>query len=231
MIFVAGAPELKARAAAFEGKRSIMPIPPPLSKYDEKPLIHINTDKPYYQPNEVVFIEAFFIDAISKKPIFARQDTMYPQLRYEPYSYLDVYASAQILDSDDKVIANLEQVKLFNGTAVFNLWRVPANQKGGEYKVKVETYYQNTPPSFRKIRIGNLQQPNLFVTVDFDKNAYSPGDTVEGKVKVRKPDGTKVPPGSSLAFTIGGIPVSQSNLKLDQQGEAKIKFTLPTTVA
>lgn len=114
------------------------------------------------------------------------------------------------------MIADIEQVKLYNGTAVFNLWRIPPSQKGGEYKVKVETYYQNTPPSFRKIRIGTLQQPNLFVTVDFDKNAYSPGDTVLGKVKVRKPDGTKVPPGSSLAFTVGGTSVSQTNIKLDQ---------------
>lgn len=94
MIFVAGIPEHQARAAAFEGKRELMLPPPPLSNYEEKPLIHINTDKPYYQPNEIVFIEAFFVDAISKKPIFARQDTMYPQLRYEPYSYLDVHATA-----------------------------------------------------------------------------------------------------------------------------------------
>jgi len=42
----------------------------------------------------------------------------------------------------------------------------------------------------------------MFVTVDFDKNAYSPGDQVSAKIKVRKPDGGRLPPGSSIAFSV-----------------------------
>jgi hypothetical protein len=47
-------------------------MPPPLSDFKERTLIHVSTDKPFYRPGEIVFIESFFIDAISKKPIFAR---------------------------------------------------------------------------------------------------------------------------------------------------------------
>ena len=43
----------------------------------------------------------------------------------------------------------------------------------------------------------------MFVTLDFDKNAYSLGDSVSGKVKVRKPDGEKLPAGTSIAFNAG----------------------------
>ena len=42
----------------------------------------------------------------------------------------------------------------------------------------------------------------MFVTVDFDKNNYSAGDKVTAKVKVRKPDGQRLPPGTSIAFSM-----------------------------
>lgn len=64
--------EFMARANVMNDLRKSMIAPPPLSSYGEKTLIHISTDKPFYQPNDVVFIEAFLIDSISKKPIFAR---------------------------------------------------------------------------------------------------------------------------------------------------------------
>lgn len=71
-IYVPNQKELMVRAEVMEAKRAKMIAPPPLSSYKEKTLIHINTDKPFYQPNEVLIIEAFLIDSISKKPIFAR---------------------------------------------------------------------------------------------------------------------------------------------------------------
>ena len=126
---------LKEQAVVMQARRPGMIMPPPLSPYKEKALIHISTDKPFYRPDETVFIEAFLIDSVSKKPLFARQDTIYPQMLYESYSYLNVYATAKIFDSFDKEIASLPQQKLFNGTIVFNTWKVPSSQSGGEYKV------------------------------------------------------------------------------------------------
>jgi hypothetical protein len=69
------------------------------------------------------------------------------------------------------------------------------------------------PDSFRKIRIGAFSNPTLFVTLDFEKNVYSPGDTVTGKVKVRKPDGELLPQGSSIAFSVSSG-ASKENIKL-----------------
>ena len=48
--------------------------------------------------------------------------------------------------------------------------------------------------------MGVYDTPEMFVTLDFDKNAYLPGDAVSGKVKVKAPDGRSLPPGSSIAF-------------------------------
>lgn len=102
-----------------------MMIPPPLSDYKERPLIHVSTDKPFYRQNEVVYIEAFLVDSISKKPLFSSQFTRYPQLRYEPYSYLDVKGKVEIQDSFGNKVHEQTNVKLYNGTFVFSKWKIP----------------------------------------------------------------------------------------------------------
>jgi len=72
------------------------------------------------------------------------------------------------------------------------------------------------------------------VTVDFQKQNYSPGDDVKAKVKVRRPDGEALAPGSSIAYS---VPIKDQNdrvttieeklLPLDSQGELKIGFAIP----
>jgi hypothetical protein len=54
----------------------------PESRY----LAHVSTDKPFYKPNEVVFVEVFIIDALTKQP-------MLNNLSY------DIYAQVTILNS------------------------------------------------------------------------------------------------------------------------------------
>ena len=83
--------------------------------------------------------------------------------------------------------------------------------------------------SLRKFRIGSISQPKLFVTLDFDKNAYVAGDAVTGKVKVRNPDGEKLPIGSSIGFDVETT--KQSNITLDSQGEATINFNVPANTS
>jgi hypothetical protein len=72
------------------------------------------------------------------------------------------------------------------------------------------------------------------VTVDFEKQNYSPGDDVAAKVKVRRPDGEALAPGSSIAYS---VPIKDQNgrvntiekklLPLNFQGELNIEFTIP----
>lgn len=83
-------------------------------------------------------------------------------------------------------------------------------------------------------RINQFSQPELFVTVDFEKQNYSPGDDVKAKVKVRRPDGEALATGSSIAYS---VPIKDANdrvntiekklLPLNKQGELDIEFTIP----
>ena len=37
-------------------------------------LVHISTDKPVYKPDDVMFIELYLIDALTKKPVVTIYD-------------------------------------------------------------------------------------------------------------------------------------------------------------
>ena len=98
---------------------------------------------------------------------------------------------------------------LESGTIVFNDFKIPKDQSGGEFQIKVEFFDGVIPPSFRKFRIGTYSAPELFVTADFDQDTYVPGDQVTAKIKVRQPNGSKLGAGSSIAYRVAtqGSPI------------------------
>lgn len=148
-----------------------------------------------------------YVDAVTKKPFFelALRDSAADNARgngviREGGRFPFAYADATILDSFGKEVFKCGSRRMSKATVLFNDFRIPFDLPGGEYVIRVEAAFERFPVSFRKIRVGALSQPNLFVTVDFDKNAYVPGDAAQAKVKVRKPDGEKLPAGSTVSF-------------------------------
>jgi hypothetical protein len=63
---------------------------------------------------------------------------------------------------------------------------------------KIEVSDGNTPTGYRSVRVNQDTSPELYITGDFDKTNYSPGDFVNQKIKVRRPDGNKLPGGSRI---------------------------------
>ena len=111
-----------------------------------------------------------------------------------------------------------------HGTLMFNDYRIPKNLPGGEYTVKSYVFLNQVPTSVRKFRVGAYSQPELFVTADFDKNAYSIGDEVEVKVKVKRPDGQNLPMNSNIKYNVGSV---SGEHPLNDQGERTFTFTVP----
>ena len=67
--------DINAEALGAENLAVVAPMPPrlyqPASNPDEgRYLGHILTDKPFYKPKEVVFIEAWVVDSLNKTPKF-----------------------------------------------------------------------------------------------------------------------------------------------------------------
>ena len=76
---------------------------------------------------------------------------------------------------------------------------VPEGMKGGEYIAKVdEGPNRKVPMACRKFYINEYRELELKVTVDFNQDKYTSGEKVEVKIKVRKPNGKKLPLHSSV---------------------------------
>ena len=89
--------------------------------FEEVPVLaHIQTDKPVYKGNDVMFIEVYFVDPITKKPLL-RENTF--------------EANLKIFDSfDQEVFSSSENAKSTNGTIVFT-YKVPQQIVGGIYQI------------------------------------------------------------------------------------------------
>lgn len=59
--------------------------------------------------------------------------------------------------------------------------------------------------------MNEYREPELKVTVDFDQDKYSPGEDVSAKIKLRNPDGSKLPVSSTVDLTLA-IPHFFSNI-------------------
>jgi len=58
------------------------------------------------------------------------------------------------LDSFGVTVFTCGSRVVYNGTIVFDDFRVPFDFFGGEYQVKVSIYSNDIPTSFRKFRVG-----------------------------------------------------------------------------
>ena len=105
-------------------------------------------------------------------------------------------------------------------------YKIPAELNGGEYTIEVFDW--RLPLVKRKFRVNQNTLPELFVTLDFDKKNYAPESNVVAKVKVRKPDGTKLPNGTAIMYHAsndwGVFASSSGKITLDNRGEATIRF-------
>ena len=71
-------------------------------------------------------------------------------------------------------------------------FKIPEGTKGGEYEIRLESNSGIFPPTTRKIKIRSYQERSFFITADFSKESYSPGDKASIRIKVRRADGTKL---------------------------------------
>ena len=144
------------RDARDVAKRMILPPYFP-QRNDGRYLGHISSDKPFYKPNDVVFIETWIVDSMNKTPRLI-PDEEPPSTTGRRPNVQKIQARATILDAFEKAVFTSATRELKDGTIVFNDWKIPPTQKGGEYQIKVEFLYPlNVPTAYRKIRIGSYE--------------------------------------------------------------------------
>ena len=106
----AGVVDVNAEIEAAENLAVAAPMPPrmyqPVSDPDEgRYLGHILTDKPFYKPKEVVFIEAWVVDSLNKTPKFMPQPQEQSSEHPKRYVYTPkLQATVTILDSFETAV-------------------------------------------------------------------------------------------------------------------------------
>ena len=109
-------------------------MPPVDEKLDSvsRILAHITTDKPVYNPNDVVFIEVYLVDPTTKKPAEIKLSQWDYRLNKSIMTVMEAYADVKILDSFDNEVYSDYGIESKDGTLVFT-YKIPKGTSGGEY--------------------------------------------------------------------------------------------------
>lgn len=119
-------------------------LPEP-SNYNPRLEAHITTDKVIYRPNDVIFIEAYIVDAFNKTPIGLNSTDKF---------FINLYYSIEIYDpTDSQIFSSNTQAE--NSTVSFT-FKIPSEAAGGEYLIKLYNY--NTPCVKKLFRVRNYDR-------------------------------------------------------------------------
>ena len=161
---------------------------------------HITTDKVVYRPNDVIFAEVYLIDAFTKVPV---------QQEAEDTFFINLFFTMDILDPNDNVIYTT-QTEAQESTVSFT-YKIPESATGGQYLMKVSNYQMATV--YQVLRVRSYVRDQLIVNGTFEQNAYFPGDTVRGNLKVSNSDGS--PLQESLTFSLS-VNLGEDTVSLEQ---------------
>jgi len=131
-------------AMLVENKEQVKMVPwmplrePASTRFQQR--THVATDKPVYKPGDVVFIEVFAFDALTKAPLteVVVERKLWSgdkagwawQKEHHPAN-----ASVTVFDSAQNQVFKSESVQGQNGTFAFT-WKLAADQAGGDYYVQ-----------------------------------------------------------------------------------------------
>jgi hypothetical protein len=144
-------------------------------------LTHLTTDKPMYQPGEVVRFRSLTLDRYTLAP--------------PAEEFRLAYTLTTPLGGVTTVGRGTTGVRLGNapvqGVGAGELTLDP-EAPGGEYKLAVNEELGRFPPVTRKFTVNRYQKPRLDKKLDFNKSSYGPGDDVQARVTARRADGGAV---------------------------------------
>ncbi len=220
---------------------------------------HLDTDKPMYQPGEIVHYRSLTLDRFSLKP--AAEDLRLSYDLVTPTGVRRTLAQgadelcdetgAPLLGPDKKPIRGV-------GAGEFIL---DPNTPGGEYTLVCRDDANRFPEQGRKFIVNNYPKQLLNKQLDFSRSTYGPGDEVSARCKAVKTadgqplrnqpveatvliDGTKY--GADLASGVASAPASgvasaprgfalapggqPLRFQTDDQGTVVVRFQLPKTI-
>ncbi len=175
---------------------------------DEK--VYVQLDRNFYQPGDIVWYSIWVRNANSLL-VDDISETVYVEL-IDPKG---TTIKKQVLDAKKGSASGSVQLK----TSV-----------GGLFKIKAYTNWQKNTKAFfeREIQVQKAVLPNLKMKLDFDRKAYGSGDQVVAHLEaIDLEDQPLRLLDVGFIVSLDGKSGARQKLRLDFDGKADVKFTLP----
>lgn len=178
--------------------------------------VYVKTDKPFYKPGEDIWFTAFVLNSNT------HQATHVSEVVY-----------VDLIDSKGNIASHLELL-VQEGTAHGD-YTIPSSTPGGLYQLRAYTQWMKNfgdENFFKKeIQIQRIITPRLLLKLEFEREAYGKGDTVNVTLKTEDLRGNGVVTSDiQYKVSLAGAPISASQTQSDYQGIAHISFALPDTL-
>jgi TonB-dependent SusC/RagA subfamily outer membrane receptor len=187
-----------------------------LQQYNEKmpdERVYLHIDKPIYKPGEDIWFSAYLVSGAENIP-----------------STVSHVIYVELLSPKGNVVRNtILYTRNGNAKGTFHLNN---DDVGGLYRIRAYTQWMKNfgEESFykRDIPVQRYIAPRLLMKIDFEREAYGPGDTVRATLFMRNlEDQPLVYQPLSALIQLGGKDFSNMSFETDMQGKARIIFSLP----
>ncbi len=178
--------------------------------------LYIQTDKPFYQPDETVWFQAYVLDGLAHTPT--------------PTSgvlYVD------LINPKGSVEKQLH-LPIIKGRAHGDLL-LDASLPGGLYKLRAYTLWmKNFGEDFyfeKQLQVQKVLTPRLLFKLDFERKSYGPGQEVVANVQVRDLEDRPLQKNLDWVVQLAGRELTRGQTPTDAQGKAQVRFGLPPDLA
>ncbi len=179
--------------------------------------LYIQTDKPFYQPGDDIWLSAMVRDEISLKAS-SKSDIV----------HVELISPKGTLEKKISLIAH-------NGKANGD-FLLDREISGGLYKIRAYTeWMRNGEPDAcfeKEIQVQNIILPRLKMKLDFEKKAYGAGDEVVAKLELNSNENAALEkfPFKFIA-SVNGTKLLERAEATENDGVRYIKFKLPPSLS
>jgi TonB family protein len=175
--------------------------------------VYVQTDKPFYQPGETVWLEAYLRNEEDLKP-----------------SRLSHILHVELINpkgSVEKSIQLIAQQGVASGD-----FSLDADAPGGIYKLKAYTQWQrnfkHTLLFEKELQVQQTVLPRLKIQLEFVRKAYGPGDRVEATLKLHSLENKPLAYHAvTYQVQLAGEEAEAESSRADAEGVVHLSFSLP----
>lgn len=195
---------------------------------------HLTTDKPMYQPGQVVYFRSLTLNRASMQPpeedFVLEYSIMSPKGQKLWSTNGETRLRSQAGGRDARALMGPDQ-KPIHGIGA-GQYQLPESIDGGEFTLVVREMRDRFPVEKRKFLVNKYKPDRLFKELDFTRKTYGPGAEVIANCKVSTEAGPVANKEvAAVQVNVDGQEVPAQALgKTDSNGWVRVRCVLPVTI-